>query len=93
MRPDDIDLEFSPEAKLLPRERQEWTDIIAGALADQTGSATAVFRKAGDEWSLDAFLWFQPGTWFLKAASRDEAAPLRARVIAALRAAGKNVRA
>ncbi len=93
MRPEDIDLEFSPEAKLLPRERDEWTDIIAGALTGHTGSATAVFRKTGDEWALDAFLWFQPGTWFLKAATREEAEPLRARVIAALRAAGKNVRA
>jgi len=92
MRPEDIDLEFSPEAKVLPRERHEWSHIIAGALADETGSATAVFRKAGEEWALDAFLWFQPGTWFLKAASREEAEPLRARVVAALRAAGKNVR-
>ncbi len=92
MRSEDIDLEFAPEARLQPRERHEWTDIIAMALAGHTGSATAVFRRAGDEWALEAFLWFQPGSWFLKAATREEAEPLRTRVISALRAAGKNVR-
>ncbi len=91
MRPEDIDLEFSPDERLLPKERHEWTHIIATALADHPGSATAVFRKAGDGWMLDAFLWFQPGSWFLKAANRDDTEPLRARVVAALRAAGKNV--
>ncbi|HXY39278.1 MAG TPA: hypothetical protein VEQ10_06390 [Vicinamibacteria bacterium] len=93
MRPEDIDLEFPPEAKVLPRERHEWTHIIAGALVAETGSATAIFRKAGEEWALEAFLWFQPGAWFLKAASREKTEPLRTRVVEALRAAGKNVRA
>jgi hypothetical protein len=92
MRPEDIDLDVSPEARLQPRERHEWTHIIATALADQPGSATAVFRKVPDGWVLESFLWFQPGAWFLKAASRNDTEPLRVRVIAALRAAGKDVR-
>ncbi len=91
MHPDDVDVEFLPATALAKPERDEWCRIVAAALADDPGTASAVFATSSRGWVLQALHWYKPGSGFLQSAGWDATAPLRKRVIAALRAAGKDV--
>ncbi len=87
----DVAVQFHLNPGGLPRaERDEWARIVAAALAGEEGTATAVFQWRDHAWSLSD-LRLQPAHWFLEPAGPQATAPLRARAVAALKAAGKNV--
>ncbi len=91
MRLEDIELEFYPSPGPAGAEQEEWRGILAAALATDAGSATAVFEGSPDGWTFRALRWQRPGAWVLQIASAEATAPLYARVLSALRAAGKKV--
>jgi len=92
MEPDDLDLHFYPTAALSDAERADWHRIILSEIRQANGSLTAVFVHEPPGWVLEGFLWGAVNGGFLPLGDSGYL-PLRTRVVAALKAAGKQVRA
>jgi hypothetical protein len=91
MEPDDIDLRFYPTSAVSEAERADWQQIILTEIGSASGSLTAVFVQEPRGWVLEGFLWGGTNGGFF-ALGDGRFLPLRTRVVAALKAAGKAVR-
>ncbi|MGE5125478.1 MAG: hypothetical protein ACM3PV_04245 [Betaproteobacteria bacterium] len=91
MQPDDLDLHFYPTAALSDTERADWHRIILSEIGAASGSLTAVFVREPLGWVLEGFVWGGTSGGFF-ALGDGRFLPLRTRVVAALKAAGKQVR-
>ncbi len=88
---DDVDLNFSPPETMPVGEGREWAHIAASALADVPGCLVMVLDHVSEGWLLRAFLWYQAGAPAFRSADPTKSAPLRRRVVEALRAEGKRI--
>jgi hypothetical protein len=91
MEPDDIDLRFYPTSAVSEAERADWQRIVFAEMGSANGSLTAVFVQETRGWVLEGFLWGGTNGGFF-ALGDGRFLPLRTRVVAALKAAGKAVR-
>lgn len=92
MEPDDLDLRFYPTASLTDAEQADWHRIVLSEIRDAGGSLTAVFVQEAVGWVLEGFLWGATNGGFFSFGESGYLS-LRTRVVAALKAAGKPVRA
>ena len=91
MTTDDVDLNFTPPEQMPVVAGRPWAHIVASALADVPGCVTMVLDHVRVGWLLHAFLWYEAGSPAFRSADPTRSAPLRRRVVDALKSEGKAV--
>jgi hypothetical protein len=88
---DDVDVRFFPAEGVSDHECRDWRRIIASAAPEAPGAASLAFMRVDTAWLLLGLYRRDVGPSAWSSSAPDAAAPLRRRVIEALRAAGKLV--